>query len=63
MSSTLATEGKKGPDMVTDLSGLEINNKEQAICNVLDSEPRHIDIISRDTGIAVQKLSGILLGL
>ncbi|MGO9378451.1 MAG: hypothetical protein ACLP29_07845 [Dissulfurispiraceae bacterium] len=43
--------------------GLEINNEEKAICNVLDSEPRHIYIIFRETGIAAQKLSRILLGL
>ncbi len=49
--------------MVTVLGGLEINNKEKAICSVLGSDPRHIDVISRDTGIASQKLSGILLDL
>lgn len=58
-----ATGGSKRCGMVTDLAGLEINNEEKAICNVLGSEPRHIDIISRETGIAAQKLSGILLGL
>jgi len=54
---------KKGLDMVADPGGLEINNKERAICHVLGSEPRHIHVISRDTGIASQKLSGILLDL
>jgi hypothetical protein len=49
--------------MVTVLGGLEINNKEKAICSVLGSDPRHIDLIVRDTGIASQKLSGILLDL
>jgi hypothetical protein len=29
--------------MVTVLGGLEINNKEKAICSVLGSDPRHID--------------------
>ena len=58
-----ASKDKKVPYMVTDLAGLEINNEERAICNVLGSEPRHIDLISRETGIASQKLSGILLGL
>jgi len=57
-------EGRGGTaEIVTNLGGLEINNEEKAICNVLGSEPRHIDIISRETGIASQKLSGILLGL
>jgi DNA processing protein len=62
-SSPETTGDKKGRNMITNLSGLEINNEEKAICNVLGSEPRHIDIISRETGIAAQKLSGILLGL
>jgi DNA processing protein len=55
--------GKKSPGMVTDISGLEINMEEKAICTSLGSEPRHIDMISRETGIASQKLLGILLGL
>jgi DNA processing protein len=54
---------KKGPGMVTDLSGLEINDKEKAICKALCSEPRHIDLISRETGIAPQNLLGIMLDL
>jgi DNA processing protein len=54
---------KRGHEMITDLGRLEINNEEKAICNVLGSEPRHIDVISRETGIAPQKLSGILLDL
>jgi DNA processing protein len=49
--------------MILDLGRLEINNEEKAICNVLGSEHRHIDVISRETGIASQKLSGILLDL
>jgi len=53
----------KGPEMVTDLSGLEINDKEKAICKALSSEPRHIDLISRETGIAPQKLLGLMLSL
>jgi DNA processing protein len=54
---------KKGPEMVTDVSGLEISDKEKAICKALCSEPRHIDLISRETGIAPQNLLGIMLDL
>jgi DNA processing protein len=54
---------QKGGGMVTDLSGLEINDKEKAICKALCSEPRHIDLISRETGIAPQNLLGIMLSL
>jgi len=63
LRSTPGTGSEKRSCMVTDLSRLEINNEEKAICNVLGSEPRHIDSISRETGIAAQELSGILLGL
>ncbi len=58
-----AGQQKKGAGMITDLSGLEISNEEKAICNALGSEPRHIDMISRETGMAPQKLLGIMLGL
>jgi DNA processing protein len=60
----LGTGGrKKGPGMITDLSGLAINNEEKAICTALGSEPRHIDLIARETGMASRQLLGILLGL
>ncbi|HMK55653.1 MAG TPA: DNA-processing protein DprA [Dissulfurispiraceae bacterium] len=60
----LYAEGQKtGPDLITNLDALEINAEERAICSVLGSEPRHIDIISRETGIAAQRISGILLDL
>jgi|WetSurMetagenome_2_1015567.scaffolds.fasta_scaffold00123_33 DNA processing protein len=58
-----ADSSKKEPGVVTDLSGLEINDQEKAICKALCSEPRHIDLISRETGIAPQNLLGIMLGL
>jgi hypothetical protein len=49
--------------MIPDPGRLEISNKEKAICNVLGSEPRHIDVISREAGKASQNLFGILLDL
>jgi len=45
------------------LNGLEINDEEKAICNILGSEPKHIDIISREAGIQAGRVLGILLGL
>jgi DNA processing protein len=47
----------------SDPPGLEINEQEKAICKALCSEPRHIDLISRETGLAPQDLLGLLLGL
>ena len=45
-------------EIVTNLDGLEINYEEKAICNALGSDPRHIDIVSRETGITAQRVSG-----
>lgn len=46
-----------------DLNRLEINDEEKAICNILGSEPKHIDIISRELKMPAGKLLGILLNL
>ncbi len=45
------------------LAGLEINDEEKAICNILGHEPKHIDLISRESAISAARLSSILLGL
>lgn len=45
------------------LDKLEITNEEKAICNILGSEPKHIDTIVRETSISTARLSGMLLGL
>lgn len=43
--------------------GLEITDEEKAICNILDSEPKHIDLIARETNIQPARLLGLLLSL
>jgi DNA processing protein len=45
------------------LNGLEINDEEKAICSILGSEPKHIDIISREAGMQAGRVLAILLGL
>ncbi len=45
------------------LDKLEITDEEKAICNILGNEPKHIDIIVRETSMPTAKLSGLLLGL
>jgi DNA processing protein len=45
------------------IQALEISDEEKAICSALDSEPRHIDEISRETGMSVHELLRILLVL
>ncbi|HMK60580.1 MAG TPA: DNA-processing protein DprA [Dissulfurispiraceae bacterium] len=57
------SEQKTNTELLTNLNALEINDEERAICSVLGSETRHIDIISRETGIAAQKTSAHLLAL
>ncbi|MFO0751874.1 MAG: DNA-processing protein DprA [Thermodesulfovibrionales bacterium] len=42
---------------------LEISGEEKAICSILSSDPKHIDLIARELGISPAKLSGLLLGL
>ncbi len=43
--------------------GLEINDEEKAICNVLGDEPKQIDVIARETNISPSVLLGLLLTL
>lgn len=43
--------------------GVEINDAEKAICNILGSEPKHIDEIAREAKTPPARLSGLLLGL
>ncbi|NTU42191.1 MAG: DNA-processing protein DprA, partial [Nitrospirales bacterium] len=42
---------------------LEINEEEKAICNTLGHEPRHIDLIARETGMPLSRLLSLLLDL
>lgn len=54
----------KGEDIFSKKSGgLEITDEEKAICYILGSEPKHIDLIIRETKMPPARLLGILLGL
>ncbi|HAK88932.1 MAG: DNA protecting protein DprA [Nitrospirae bacterium GWB2_47_37] len=50
-------------NLLVNISGLEITGEEKAICNILGSEPRHVDEIARETRIPSAKLLGLLLTL
>lgn len=50
-------------NFAVNISGLEITGEEKAICNILGSEPKHVDEIARETRIPSAKLLGLLLGL
>ena len=44
-------------------ASLEISADEKAICNVLGDEPKHVDIVARETQIPAARLLGMLLNL
>ena len=55
---------KASPSPAAQLAGqLEINGEEKALCSILSSDPKHIDVIARELGMPPAKLSGLLLGL
>lgn len=58
-----SANGLQGESLPVNLKGLEINDEEKTICNILGSEPKHIDIISREAGMQAGRVLGILLGL
>lgn len=42
---------------------IEVTNEEKNLCNLLSGEPKHIDIISRESGLPTSKALEILLSL
>lgn len=42
---------------------IEVTNEEENLCNFLSGEPKHIDIISRESGLPTSKALEILLSL
>jgi DNA processing protein len=44
-------------------SRIEITDEENSLCNFLSGEPKHIDIISRESGLSTSKALELLLGL
>ncbi|MDI6727433.1 MAG: DNA-processing protein DprA [Thermodesulfovibrionales bacterium] len=58
-----SANGLSEENLSVNLNGLEINDEEKAICNLLGSEPKHIDIISREAEMHAGRALGILLGL
>lgn len=52
-----------GKILSKNIDGLEISDGEKAICNILGSEPKHIDLIAREIKMQPARLLGLLLGL
>jgi len=44
-------------------SKIEVTDEEKNLCNFLSGEPKHIDIISRESGLPTSKVLELLLGL
>ena len=42
---------------------IEVTDEEKNLCNILSGEPKHIDSISRESGLPTSKVLEILLGL
>ncbi|HSW62479.1 MAG TPA: DNA-processing protein DprA [Dissulfurispiraceae bacterium] len=52
-----------GTDRAAHVHRLEITPEEGAICNVLGDEPKHVDLIARETQFPPSRLSAMLLSL
>lgn len=59
----VTADGLSRESLSVNPNGLEINDEEKAICNILGNEPKHIDIISREAGMQAGRALGVLLGL
>jgi DNA processing protein len=44
-------------------SNIELSAEEKKLCDIMTAEPKHIDLLSRESGIFVSKALGILLSL
>lgn len=42
---------------------VELSDEERRLCDIMTAEPRHVDMLSRESGMPVSKMLGILLGL
>lgn len=58
-----SSKNTSGKILSKNIDGLEITDEEKAICNILGSEPKHIDLISREIKMQPARLLGLLLGL
>ena len=53
----------KGFIKLKDMVKADITTTEQELCHLLSSEPKQVDIISRESGLPTSRVLGILLGL
>lgn len=42
---------------------VELSDEERRLCDIMTAEPRHVDMLSRESGMPVSKMLGILLSL
>ncbi|MEW6108545.1 MAG: DNA-processing protein DprA [Nitrospirota bacterium] len=53
----------KGFIKAKDKKTINLTEEESSLCNILSREPKHIDLLSRESGIPVQKMLNLLLSL
>jgi DNA processing protein len=53
----------KGFIRIKEKAKIEVTDEEEKLCNVLSGEPKHIDVISRESRLPASKVLGILLSL
>lgn len=42
---------------------ISVSDEEKALCDIMDKDPVHVDVISRQSGLPAQKALAVLLGL
>lgn len=53
----------KGFIKMKEKSKIELSVDEQRLCDIMTAEPKHVDLLSRESNMSASKVLGILLGL
>ncbi len=53
----------KGFIKTKDKSKIELTDEERRLCDIMTAEPRHVDMLSRESGMPSSRVLGILLSL
>lgn len=53
----------KGFIKMKEKSKIDLSVDEQRLCDIMTAEPKHVDVLSRESGMSASKVLGILLGL
>ncbi len=53
----------KGFIKMKEKSNIELSVDEQRLCDIMTAEPKHVDLLSRESSMSASRVLGILLGL